>query len=376
MTAFLIAPNAFKGSLSATEAAKAIGRGIQKVDSSFIFKSIPLADGGDGTSRLLSKHIKAEWVDLETIDALGRPIIAGFGYHKENSLAIIDVAEASGIQHLSLNELNPKVATSYGTGLLIKKAIELGAKQIWLGLGGSASIDGGIGILEALGFNFFNLDKKRIENPVLEMDKIASISYPNEDSSQIAFTLLCDVENPLLGKNGSVAVFGLQKGVKSTEIIYFENRLRNWAKVIEPNADSDKLESFPKLGAAGGIAFGLQACLNTQLISGSEFFLKQVQFTNHLQWADVLITGEGKFDQQSSQGKITDKVIKEAQKYGAKVFVLVGNLSEEIDPSDFQNVQFIEIGKHHHNLQAAIENTAVDLENASYELALSLKSPQ
>jgi len=376
MIAFLIAPNAFKGSLTATEAAKAIERGIQKADSSFIFKSIPMADGGDGTSRLLSKKLDANWVNLEMTDALGRPIIAGFGFHKDKSLAIIDVAEASGIQHLSKNELNPKVATSYGTGLLVKKAIQLGAKQIWLGLGGSASIDGGIGILEALGFSFFDFEKKRLENPVLEMDKISSFSYPIEDFSKISFTLLCDVENPLLGKNGSVAVFGLQKGVKPEEIGYFENRLINWAKVIEPIVENIKAESTVKLGAAGGIAFGLQACLNAQLISGSEFFLQQVHFINHLQWADVLITGEGKFDQQSSQGKITGDLIKEARKYGKKVFVLAGKIAEEIDLGEFDHVQFIEIGKHRRDVKAAMKHTAKDLEKAAYKLALAFKSPQ
>lgn len=376
MKAFLIAPNAFKGSLSATEAAKAIERGIQKADSSFSIKSIPLADGGDGTSRLLSKQMDAEWIQIETLNAIGKSISAGFGFHREKSLAIIDIAEASGIQHLSTDELNPKIASSYGTGLLILKAIELGAKHIWIGLGGSASIDGGIGILQALGFSFFNLENRPLENPVLEMDKIVSVSAPNSELSEIEFSLLCDVENPLLGRNGSVAIFGQQKGVRPNEMEYFETRLKNWAIAIQGQPDLVDLESKPKLGAAGGIAFGLQACLKAKLCSGSDFFLQHVDFEQQLKNADILITGEGKFDRQSSQGKITGKVIEISQNLSKQVYVLVGKLDVEISESDYRNVQFIEISKHRQNLASAIEHTSEDLEKAAYEIARSVKSPQ
>ncbi len=376
MKAFLIAPNAFKGSLSATEAAKAIKRGIQKADSSFSIKSIPLADGGDGTSCLLSKQMGAEWIQIETLNAVGKSISVGFGFQREKSLAIIDIAEASGIQHLSIDELNPKTASSYGTGLLILKAIELGAKHIWIGLGGSASIDGGIGILQALGFSFFSLENRPLKNPVLEMDKIVSISAPNSGLSEIEFSLLCDVENPLLGRNGSVAIFGQQKGVKPNEVEYFETRLKNWAIAIQGHSDLVDLESKPKLGAAGGIAFGLQVCLKAKLFSGSDFFLQHVGFEKQLEIADILITGEGKFDRQSSQGKITGRVIKIAQNINKQVYVLVGKLDAGISESDYRNVQFIEIGKHRQNLASAIEHTSEDLEKAAYEIARSVKSPQ
>ena len=376
MTAFLIAPNAFKGSLTAIEAAKAIERGIQKADSSFILKSIPLADGGDGTSRLLSQHMGAEWIEMESMNAIGEPISACFGFKQENSLAIIDVAEASGIQHISTDKLNPKITNSYGTGLLIQKAVELGVKQIWIGLGGSASIDGGIGMLKALGFSFFDLKNRPLENPVFEMDKVVSVSVPNSGLDEIEFSLLCDVENPLLGKNGCVAVFGQQKGVKPNEIDYFETRLKNWAKAINGDSDSRELYLEPKLGAAGGIAFGLQACLNAKLFSGSDFFLQQVEFEKQLEFADILITGEGKFDRQSSQGKITGRVIEIAQNYGKQVFVLVGKLDNGISKSDYKNVRFIEISSHRKNLASAIEHTSEDLKKAAYEIARSVKSPQ
>lgn len=376
MKAFLIAPNTFKGSLSATEAAKAIERGIQKADSSFSIKSIPLADGGDGTSRLLSQQMGAEWIEMESMNPIGDPISAGFGFQHEKSLAIIDVAEASGIQHLCIDKLSPKIASSYGTGLLILKAIKLGAKHIWIGLGGSASIDGGIGILQALGFSFFDFENKLLYNPVLEMDKIGSVSAPDTKLSEIEFSLLCDVDNPLIGKNGSVEVFGQQKGVKPNEIECFETRLKNWAKVIKGDYDLRDLESEPKLGAAGGIAFGLQACLHAKLFSGSDFFLQHVDFEQQLKNADILITGEGKFDRQSSQGKITGRVIKIAQKLGKQVFVLVGKLDDEISEANYRNVHFIEISKQRQNLASAIAHTSTDLEKAANEIAQNVKFPQ
>ena len=164
--------------------------------------------------------------------------------------------------------------------------------------------------------------------------------------------------------------------MKPNEMEYFETRLRNWARAINSPPALLDLESKPKLGAAGGIVFGLQACLNAKLFSGSDFFLQHVDFAKHLKNADILITGEGKFDEQSSQGKITGRVIEIAQNLGKQVFVLVGKLDDEISESNYRNVRFTEISKHRQSLASAIAHTSIDLEKVAFEIAMRIKSLQ
>jgi glycerate kinase len=323
----LIAPNAFKNSLAADQVAIALAEGLKESGLICSLSCFPIGDGGDGTMKLLIKHLCLNTVEVNTIDPLGRPIKANYGYDQKTATAYIEMADASGIRLLADNELNPMKATSQGTGLMIKDALVRGARYIVLGVGGSATVDGACGILSAMGAKF--LDKKGEELKVspLELLKLDRIDLSGLDKriEYCRFTVLTDVKNKLLGSKGAAFVFGPQKGasLEQQEILddFLEHLNCIWTTQLKK--DAGRLIGG---GAAGGVAAGLWAMLDAELLNGIDYFLKVTDFDKKLTKADLLITGEGAIDLQTLDGKGPFGVAYRAKALGLPVIGVAGNV--------------------------------------------------
>jgi glycerate kinase len=317
---FLIAPNAFKGTMSASEAASIIADKIrQHIHSECIIQ--PTADGGDGTCSLLIESLGLEKIQVLSLNAIGQPIVAYFGWDSANKKAYLDVSTASGIGVLEKWQKDPYTASTFGTGLLIKKAVELGANEIILGLGGSATVDMGTGIMNALGILF--LDENGREIPVFSPGFLQRIKHIQKtpEVSQVHFTCLCDVRNPFLGENGAVSVFGPQKGLSSDQVEVFE---QNCVEVLKLLIKKSKKgwKDLPGFGAAGGIAMGLQFFFPTDIKFGADYFLDLVCIQEKINSVDWIVTGEGQYDAQSDQGKASFALLQMAKSAGKKIALI------------------------------------------------------
>jgi glycerate kinase len=310
---YLIAPNAFKGTIEAGEAARIIAEEIGKFSGNECLLQ-PLADGGDGTCSLLIQSLGLEKINCLTLNAVGVPMLGFVGWDAESKKALIDVSTASGIGTLSVYQKDPYITSTYGTGLLIKKAVELGAEEIILGLGGSATVDMGIGILSALGLLF--LDQNGKEIPLFSPNFLSKIKHIQKTPKipNIKFTCLCDVRNLFFGPTGAVSVFGPQKGIKPEQITSFEVQCR---LILELFVAKSKKEwkDLAGYGAAGGIALGLDFFFETQINFGAAYFFDQVNLKNKVIQADWIITGEGQYDTQSAQGKACFQLLQLAKSW-------------------------------------------------------------
>ena len=326
----LVAPNAFKNSLAAEEVALALQTGIKKAESKTEVTVCPVGDGGDGTGQLLVRHLDAEKISVETVDALDRKITACIGFIDNEQTAIIELADASGLRLLKKNEFNPLHANTYGTGLLIKAAMGKGAKKIILCIGGSATVDGGSGLLLALGVKFLDADKKEIKDLPEGLKNIAQIDLSNLDNrlSDTEIIILCDVKNKLLGTAGAAAVFGPQKGADAEQVVYLEECLQHLSNAMNDATGMD-MSNLPHSGAAGGVAAALQAVCNAKATDGISTFLELIDFDNYLEKADLVITGEGALDNQTLQGKAPYGVAVAAKNKYKKVIGIAGQIPKE-----------------------------------------------
>jgi glycerate 2-kinase len=309
----LIAPNAFKGSIEADEAAEIIQKAILSIKPEIETILCPIADGGDGTCFLLGKALGLKETKAMALDALGRPLEGFYFFDEKKRTAYIDVSTASGIKSLKNTEKDPWIASTYGTGILIKKALESGADHIVLGLGGSATIDLGLGILRGLGYLF--LDEKGREVPVFTENyfkKIKHIQGP-VPKPKVRFTCLCDVNNYFFGKEGAIPVFGPQKGLQIPEFKEFELSCSGILKILS-HKTGITLEDHESFGAAGGIAFGLSYFFSVEIQMGASWFFEKVDLTSKISRADLIITGEGRYDSQSSGGKGSFELLRLAKK--------------------------------------------------------------
>ena len=332
----LLCPEKFKGSLKAHEVASSLREGIQCIHSNYVCIERPIADGGGGTLDLLKEAWDdAEFVSVsESIDPLNRPLTAR--YLVRNNVAFVELAEASGIERILDHGLNPLEANTYGTGQLIKHAIQNGCSSIYLMLGGSASTDMATGILHALGLQF--LDKEG--NSITELNggtlaAVNSISSENiQHYSHVRFHILCDVNNPLYGKNGAAHIYGPQKGATPEQVQFLDTGLRHFSKLILEETGRE-VSAFPGSGAAGGVAAGLSGFFQTTIISGSETILKWLKIEDEIKNSDIVITGEGKFDEQSMQGKTINTIVHLTSKHRKPLYIVCGvsdvsNISEPI----------------------------------------------
>ena len=319
----LIAPDKFKGSLSAQEVCLALERGIKSYDQNIETILCPMADGGDGSLAVLKHYLDLQTVSLEVKDPLMRPTRAD--YNIGNSVAFIEMSKASGLALLHPSERNAMLTSSFGTGQLIANALQRGVIEIYLFIGGSATNDGAIGIANALGYRF--LDKKEEElSPIgKNLIHIARIDDSNLhfDLEKIKIKVVCDVNNPLYGKNGAAYVYGPQKGATTEEVVALDNGLQNLRSILLNQGYPD-ISNISGSGAAGGIGGGSIAFLGAELISGIHIFLDITQLEEHIQNSDLVITGEGKLDSQTEQGKVISGVSQLARKYKVPIFAACG----------------------------------------------------
>lgn len=332
---FLIAPNAFKGTIDADKAASIIGQAILAHYPEAELEECPIGDGGDGTCDLLAKQLNLQQHHFYVLDATGKPRLGHFFLNDSQSIAYLDVSTVSGIKSLKPHEINALVTSTYGTGELIRQAAELGVKRIVLGLGGSATVDMGTGILRALGFLF--LDEKGREISQFSppfLSRIAHIQRPVRLPA-LEFICLCDVRNTFFGAQGAIPVFGPQKGLKAEDLLQYEADAKRVFRLLQKKS-SLILNDKPGFGAAGGIALGLSAFFPVIIEEGARFFFEQVRMEEKIRGADYIITGEGRFDSQSAEGKGSYELLQLAKKHGKKAILITSG--EEGGESGFDHI--------------------------------------
>jgi len=321
----LIAPNAFKNSLGATQVAKAIEQGLKQSPLDCTTECFPIADGGDGTASLIIERCKGFIISQQVHDPLGRKIDCRFGLIDNGKTAVIEMADASGLRLLKKEELKPMQTSSYGTGELINAALDKGVSRTIIAMGGSATVDGGCGILKALGLDFLDKNGNRLKAIPDELLKMVKIDDSGLDQRirNTEIIILCDVNNKLLGSEGAAAIFGPQKGASPSDVKLLNNVLTNFATVSKEQLGTD-MTSIQHGGAAGGATAGLSTWLNAKLVNGIEYFLSLTGFDEALKKANLIITGEGSIDTQTLQGKGPYGVAVAAKKRNISVVGLAG----------------------------------------------------
>lgn len=330
MKKVVIAMDSLKGSMTSLEAGTVIQEAIHMVQKETQVVVKPLADGGEGTTEALIEGLHGERIEKIVTGPLKDPVMAVYGWIEESKTAIMEMASASGIVLLKEEEKNPWEATTYGVGELIKDVVLRGAKKIILGIGGSATNDGGIGMLQALGYEFLNQEGNPVGEGAKVLSEIQTIQKKKDAISleHCQIEVACDVNNPLCGENGATYVFGPQKGVKMEERERIDKAMSHFADVTETFLGVDQRE-IKGAGAAGGLGFALVAYLQATLRSGIDLVLEAVNLEGALQGADLVVTGEGRLDQQTAMGKAPIGVAKLAKKHGIKVIAFAGSVTKD-----------------------------------------------
>lgn len=317
----IVAPTAFKGSLTPRRAAALIARALRRLDPAAGLVELPLADGGDGTLEVLCSVQPHRILSKTVLGPRGIPIRARFALLRDRT-AVIEMAEASGLKHVPPKRRNPRRTSSRGTGQLIRGAFEAGAKHILLGVGGSATVDGGAGALQELGIRFLDRRGRDIAPVGGSLPDIRGmVSERSIPFDRI--TVLCDVKNPLVGPTGAAAVFGPQKGATSADVRFLDHALRHFAALLK-RATGHSVGTIPGGGAAGGLAAGF-AAFGARLVEGGPFILNLLDFEDHLKGADLVITGEGRVDRTTTQGKVIGTLCRTACRAHVPVGVLCGS---------------------------------------------------
>lgn len=324
----VIAIDSFKGSMTSMQAGYAAKAGVLRAHPEAEVVVRPLADGGEGTTDALVEGLGGIMRTLRVTGPLGNPVMASYGILPESKTAVMEMAAAAGIT--LEREQHPLKATTYGVGEMIMDAISQGCRNFIIGIGGSATNDGGIGMLQALGYTFLDSDGKTVEGGAGSLEKIASV-----DDSQVAETpkmcniqVACDVNNPLCGPNGATYVYGPQKGVTGALLETVEQGMKNFAVVSADYLGKDFSE-VPGTGAAGGMGFALLAYLNGKLTAGIDLILDAIKLEQEIQTADYVITGEGRLDFQTAMGKVPVGVAKMAKKYEKRVIAFSGSVTPD-----------------------------------------------
>lgn len=338
MRKVLIAIDSFKGSMSSLEAGYAAKEGIRQAekkmrkpgDPPLEITVKPVADGGEGTMAALIAGLGGEVIQTEVTGPLGEKVNAKYGIVQEEKLAVLEMAEAAGITLVDKEELNPAKATTYGVGEMILDAVKRGCRQFIVGIGGSATTDGGVGMLQALGFEFLDQNGTEIQPGIQDLDKIAEIRIEKvpEELNACHFKVACDVKNPLLGPNGAVYVYGSQKGVQEREKAGFDSKMEHYAVRTAEFAGFDA-RMCEGAGAAGGLGFAFLSYLDAELQSGITIVLDTLNFKEAMAGADLVLTGEGRLDKQTAMGKVPVGIAKLAKQQGCKVLAFAGGVTEE-----------------------------------------------
>ncbi len=323
----VVACDSFKGSATSDDVNSAVARAFCDVIPGCSIVTVPIADGGEGTVEALARAAKCgmKRVECRTFDPLMRPVVAEYVILDNDDTAIIELAAASGLPLVEPRLRNPLVTTTYGTGLLIKDAIERGCRRFVIGLGGSATNDGGMGLLTALGYKFVDACGNRLVPVGDNLVRVAQVDGSEVDSrvASCEFTAACDVTNPLVGKAGAAYVFAPQKGADEQAVKLLDCGLATFASVVKQYCGKD-VSLMPGAGAAGGVGGGIAALLNASLKPGSEIVLEMARFDDIIADADLVITGEGKIDAQTAMGKAVNAVSAHSRMAGVPVVVLAG----------------------------------------------------
>lgn len=323
----IIAPDSFKESLSASAVADAIERGLRRALPDAEYVKLPIADGGEGTVDALINATAGQLIFVPVTGPMGRPVNGFFGLLGDGKTAVIEVAAACGLQWVAPQERDPLIATSYGVGELIRAALDREVDKIIIGLGGSATNEGGIGMLQALGCRCTTAGGDEVSWGAGGLDQLAEIDCSGLDPrlAGVTFQLACDVNNTLLGEQGATAVFGPQKGVTAHTALRIENNLARVASVLRGRSGTD-IASLKGGGAAGGMGATLQGILGADISSGIDLVLNTLNFDEQVRGADLVITGEGRLDAQTSRGKGPAGVISRAHAHGCPCIALAGSL--------------------------------------------------
>lgn len=332
MTRYLCAPDSFKESLTAMEAARAMAQGIENADHDAEVRCLPMADGGEGTARALVDATGGSMRAVPVHDPLGRPVEGHFGLLADGTTAVVETAEASGLALLEAKERNPLIASSYGTGELMLAAVRSGAKRIIVGLGGSATNDAGAGLLQALGVRLLDKNGNDLAHGGAALANLTTIDISTMDPAlkNVAITAACDVTNPLTGPTGASAVFGPQKGASKDDVATLDAALAHFAQVIDSQLGV-AVNDVPGAGAAGGIGAALKGFLNAEFRPGIAIVIEQSGLDAAAQWADVVFTGEGSIDFQTKFGKTPAGVAETAKRHGKSVIAVAGHIGTGID---------------------------------------------
>ena len=333
MKKIIVASDSFKGSLSSAEVAAAVAEGVRDVYPECKVVCLEAGDGGEGTSGALMRALGGSAVRCEAHDPLMRPILAEYGISADGRTAIIDMAAASGLTLLLTEERNPLLTTTFGTGEMIADALRRGCRRVIVGLGGSATNDGGTGMLTALGIRFLNARGEVLPGTGESLEKIvcADCSGALTGLAAAEFIAACDVESPLCGPRGAAYVYAPQKGADAAATEALDRGLRNFGEIAETVYGHGILEA-DGAGAAGGAGAGMMAYLHARMVPGAELLLDALDFDRLVADADLVITGEGRMDEQTLMGKLPLRVLRRAAAHGVPVIALAGSVSVTDNP--------------------------------------------
>ncbi len=326
----VIAIDSLKGSLSSVEAGNAIAEGIKRVEAQAEVAVRPLADGGEGTVEALVKGMNGKMQTIRVTGPLGEQVNAGYGIIEETKTAVMEISATAGITLVPDEKKNPLYTTTYGVGEMIRDAISNGCRRFIIGIGGSATNDGGIGMLQALGYGFLDKEGKQVPFGARGLEMLENITETDvlAELSECEFQIACDVTNPLCGEHGASAIYGPQKGAASEMIRDMDGWLLSYAQLAKKQYKKAD-EEYPGTGAAGGLGFAFLTFTNAVLESGIQIILKETKLETYVKTADIVITGEGRLDGQTAMGKAPVGVAKLAKKYGIPVLDFAGSVTKD-----------------------------------------------
>ena len=372
---FVLAPDKYKGSLTGHEFCDAVESGIKRVFPQAEILKRPLADGGDGTIEVVAHYLNAHSISLKVTDPLFRKIKADYLLSDDKKTAFIEMSEASGYKLLAKAEMNCMHTTSWGTGEMIVDALDKGAQNIVLGIGGSATNDGGMGMATALGYEFLDKNGKRLEPVGKNLARVQEIRSEkvHEKLDGVTIQIACDVNNPLYGENGAAKIYGPQKGASPEEVEQLDKGLEHFAQVLQSTFGID-VQQIPGAGAAGGMGAGSVVFLKAELASGVDLVMQLADFDAALTKADWIITGEGQLDGQTFSGKTIAGVIQSAKKKGVPIAAFCGSVNVTIEEMQKMGLDYaVSILNQVGNLDEAKAKSFKNLELASYNFARVLK---
>lgn len=366
----LIAPDKFRESLSSIEAAKSIEKGIKKVNKNIETVLCPIADGGEGTVDALVAATSGRHVICDATGPLGEKISAKYGILGDNKTAVVEMAAASGLWLVPQDKRNPLYTTTYGTGDMIRSALDFGVGKVIVGIGGSSTTDGGMGMAQALGIKFYDKEGNELGYGGIQLEKLYKIDMKNIDPrvNRTMFEVACDVDNPLTGLKGAAYVYSPQKGAKPDEVKRLEEGLKNFTKVIKKDLGKD-IENLKGAGAAGGLGAGLVAFLDAKLRPGIDIVIDTINLRKRMKNVDLAITGEGSTDAQTLMGKAPTGVISVAKELKIPVVIISGSVADDRSKLHESGVDAIfSIIPRPISLNKSLKNASLFLEKAAEEV--------